>query len=193
VRGLVRLSGGVGADWRRGRLLLGGRLGLRGARGWTDGESWSDLGGRIWLGGSVVGGPRLVLVGEAGRQGGQPSRWDRYRLGGQASNLHPDPGLDGRVSAAYLPLGAGEGEEFSRLRAVLGLGGVNLFGERLQAWTGSHRPDPIHAAGLEIESSMPAIPLAQLPATRLVLGVAHVFDEPLEGKWRGYLGLVYRP
>ena len=58
-------------------------------------------------------------------------------------------------------------------------------GDKLAGWT--------RVLGLEARTTTPFLPFARAPQSRLVAGVARIFDGPLRDRTRGYLSAVFAP
>jgi Tol biopolymer transport system component len=182
----------------RGRLAL--PLELAGAfqEGETDSEGWRRWGLRAGAG---------IERGEAGlrlswqRHGSQDAlfAFDRFHLGGVRRSLLPEDADFARIPAPALPSGYLTGEEHEAQRLELSLEALPapLFYERHRVRSDfGGESDWLSLAGIELEGSLPPLPIVALPAARFTAGAAYVLEDPagdLQDEVRLWAAVAWRP
>ncbi len=86
------------------------------------------------------------------------------------------------------------GDRYEGWKAHLTAAGLPLFYERFRLWFDGPSEGEWHdLAGFEWDLTSGPLALVRMPGFRLTLGGAYLFDAPLEGKTRLWLGLAWRP
>lgn len=192
------LSGArAGARFRRTRGKAGFAVDgeIQAEVGRTAGSSWSGRAARLGLSAFTALG-RLSVSARAGRNGGSPTLFDRFAVGGAASSLLP-PSLDrNRIESPALPAAAQIGDRFEGGRAEIcpASGPFLIFAERWRAWDGgSPRSGLLRLEGLELRLDR-LIPVELSAPLSIYVGAARVRSAaPRFDATRAYAGLVYRP
>ena len=191
-------SAGGAVAWRRARDRAGFGFDLDGdgSFGVTDGSSWTQ-----WAAGARVIGilpfANLSAGLRYGETGGNPTRFDRFAIGGAASAILP-PGLDrNRIQNPALPADVQVGQRFEAYRLELAGNGVPvvLYADWLRAWNGGGwaRTEPVRVAGAEVRLDR-LIPPEFGRAVTCRVGAGWIVSEvPRIRAVRGYAQLVYRP
>jgi len=190
-------AGGLLA-WRRtrDRSGFGFDLDADGSFGATDGNSWMQ-----WAVGARVIGilpfANLSAGLRYGETGGDPTRFDRFAIGGAASAILP-PGLDrNRILNPALPADVQVGERFEAYRLELSGNGVPvvLYADWSRAWNGGGwaGTKPVRVAGAEVLLERLIPPEFGRAVTCRVGAGWIVSDVPRIRAVRGYAQLVYRP
>ena len=167
-----------------------------GSFGNTAGGTWRQfaVGARLT---GIASFARLSLSGRYGDTGGDPTRFDVFRVGGAESAIQP-PGLDrNRLESPALPAALQTGSRLETYRAELAFAPIPLvlYAERLRAFDPSApRPDWVRVEGAELRLEQ-LVPAELLPkGFALYVGVGRVrSDAPALRTTQGYGGLVYRP
>jgi hypothetical protein len=190
-------SGGGSVVWRRTRDRSGFGFDLEadGSLGATDGNSWTQ-----WSAGARGLGILPVATLSAGLRygetGGDPTRFDRFAIGGASSAILP-PGLDrNRIQNPALPADVQVGERFEAYRLELAGNAIPivLYADWARAWNGGGaRPEPVRVAGAEVRLDRLIPPEFGRTITCRVGGGWIVSDAPRIRAVRGYAQLVYRP
>ncbi|HEY0777056.1 MAG TPA: hypothetical protein VGD56_03725, partial [Gemmatirosa sp.] len=180
------LSVGVAGGQRGTYGLIGGQL----ATGRTAGADWRRGAVNASLG---TYGPQygLRVDGTYAAADDAAPAYERPAIGGVAPGLF-DPGvLSQRLVFPALPTAyrAGRTAAVTRL-AVTGASiapyvAALSAGERLGGWT--------RVAGVEARTATPFLPFARAPQSRLLAGVAEIFDGPLRDHARAYVSAVFVP
>jgi hypothetical protein len=115
---------------------------------------------------------------------------DRVLLGGLASTILPRSAYALRVLDPALPVAilAGDGYDGWRVESTVPLLPFTAFYQRHEL--GGTR---LSIAGGELRLSSEADPILKVPGLDLTLGVAYVFDAPLERETKWWLGMRWRP
>lgn len=130
---------------------------------------------------------------------GDGSGWyfEPMTLGGTETTLLPaaarfDEILDPAFMRCHLA-----GDRYEGWRVEMALGGLPLFYQRHYLRWNDPFPDRnndwIGLAGVEWDMTSGPLGLVRLPGIRLTLGGAYIFDAPLEGETRFWLGLAWKP
>ncbi len=183
------------ADWRRdrGKNGIALALDLGGQAGRTDGSGWS---GETAAARAEVrlAGASLAVTGRACREGGSPTAFDLFAVGGAASAVLPAALDANRIDSPALPAAAQMGKRFEGLRAEVSSAGfpVLFYAERWRAWT-AEKPAPIRLEGIELRLER-LVPLDLPESLSFYVGAARVRSTtPRFDSVRGYAGLIYRP
>jgi hypothetical protein len=175
-------------------------------RGETDGEGWSRRGGSFDLDASH--GDTSFAFGITRRDvDGRPSALDLVRVGGMRTSLLPASAEGERIFVAALPAAGLVGRDYQGERLAFALPGWPLRAfwarQRVRSPLGSGVGGSIDAtagwgpwlslAGLDFDLALPPLPLLDIPAARLELGLAYLLDEPYRHDWSGWVGVVWRP
>jgi hypothetical protein len=115
--------------------------------------------------------------------------WDggTIEVGGLISSITPRSARAFRVRDPALPFRARTGDDYRGARVEATLGGLTIFGQE-------HRMGArLRLAGVEVAGSSPPVPLLKVPALDLTLGGAHVYDDPLRGRNRFWIGIRWEP
>lgn len=189
-RSLALAEAGVSAGAERGERGVYGAIGAQGATGHTAGADW----GRGLVSGSFGGygqtyGLRLDgLVAAADRDA---PAYERPAVGGFAPEFFDAGVVSQRLVVPALPTAYRTGREAAVTRLTLTGGAIEPYvsaltaGDRLASWT--------RLAGVEVRTATPFFPFARAPQSRLIAGVARIFDGPLRDRYRGYLSAVFAP
>lgn len=120
---------------------------------------------------------------ERGRAGeGEP-----IEVGGLISSITPRSSRANRVLDPALPFRTLTSNRYTGTRIEANVGGVTLFHQQHRAG------DFVRLAGIEIATSTPPVPLVRLPALAITLGGAHVYDSPLRGRNKFWIGMRWEP
>ncbi len=189
-RRLALAEAGVRVGGERGDHGLYGLVGGQLAAGRTAGADWrrGTVNAAVGAYGARYG---LRLDGTYAAAGAAAPAYERPAVGGAAPGLF-DPGvLSQRLVFPALPTAyrAGRAAAVTRL-AVTGTTlapyvAALTAGDRLGAWT--------RVAGVEARTATPFFPFARAPQSRLVAGVAEIFDGPLRDHTRGYVSAAFTP
>ncbi len=196
--GRALVSAGGSLAWRRtrDRSGFGFDLDADGSLGATDGRSWNQ-----WAAGARLVGilPFASLSAglRYGETGGDPTRFDRFAIGGTSSAILP-PGLDrNRIQNPALPADVQVGGRFEAFRVELAGTDVPLalYADWSRAWDGggSARPEPVRVVGAEVRLDRLIPPEFGRAVTCRFGGGWIVSDVPRIRAVRGYAQLVYRP
>ena len=190
-----RLFLGWEDDWERGLWDLAVRVSGEGEVGRTAGRSWDRRTGALEL---TVGrrDHALRLRGEFQSLEGDPTPFDRLRLGGVASSLRPPLAEGHRLLEPALPAGLAFGDRSRSFGVSYRPSGIPAgpFWARHRVWTvGEPRGEWIDLAGVELRLDTERIPLVGLPGADIRAGGAYLFDGSLEGETTGWLALAWRP
>jgi hypothetical protein len=209
------LSGAFGWTPSRGRWRLPLELaaGLQEGESELGGDSWSWRRGALRAALGVGRGSDSLTLGWS-RHGSDDLRlgFEQFQVGGLARSLLPGDVDFARIEAPALPAGTLVGDEHESQRVELRLDAlpVPLFWERHRVWgRGGEKSDAgwLSLAGIEIEGSLPPMPILGLPGARWTAGAAWVLEDPiedgsrladpegasLEDEIRLWGGLVWRP
>lgn len=163
----------------------------------------AGLGGR-WDGGEEAGRWRADLAGSIRK--GQTSlglayahRWtenaDALFLGGAASSILPASARSERILQPALPIGVLTGSEHEMQKASLNTGllpaGVFFERHRMLSTSGSWRE--LSLAGAELTLLTDPLPILKFPGLDVRIGVARIFDEPLEDETTFWLTMAWTP
>ena len=108
-------------------------------------------------------------------------------VGGLLSSIIPRSARAYRVVDPALPFRTMAGDGYHGTRFDATLGGVTLFHQE-------HRMgDRLRLSGAEVAASSPPVPLIKLPALYITLGGAHVYDDPLRGRNKFWIGVRWEP
>lgn len=173
-----------------GRWRIVERVRLHGAAGSTDGEGWRRgvLGAGFEVGRDGSG---LALEALYGRTDPGPGGFEAFAVGGGATPLFDPAVLSQRLPDPALPVGWATGTEAASVRVAWRSPG----GETYYRWVsaGSSIGDWKRVVGTAIEWRTDPVPFLGLPAIDVGLGVARIFDDPLDGDTRIHAHLRYRP
>ncbi|GJG87715.1 hypothetical protein tb265_28960 [Gemmatimonadetes bacterium T265] len=189
-RRLALAEGGLSAGGARGDRGLYASLGAQVASGHTGGANWR----RGMLTGAIGAyddrfGVRLDGAYAAADRGAPA--YERPAVGGAAPGLF-DPGVvSQRLAFPALPTAyrAGRSAALSRLT----LTGALLTPYAAAAGAGDRPGGWTRVVGVETRAVTPFAPFARAPQSRLVGGVARIFDGPLRDRTRGYVSAVFVP
>ncbi len=131
------------------------------------------------------------------RQEGAELALDHLALGGLPTSLVP-PRLDlSRVHEGALPAGAFVGDRIEASRLTLGSDRVPArlflahYDLRGDAVGSNDRRSRIRLAGVEIALDRESRPLLLLPASQVRVGLAYVFDPPLEDEVTAWAAIAW--
>jgi hypothetical protein len=178
----------AGAEWRQrqvmGALRASQQLELDGASGSTSGTHFSALGGRASASIRNGGFAAHAMYERRGTSGGA-SPYDRLSVGGLPSSVMPDEALAQRVvEPAYVPFTlVGSRYEGRRLDATWS--GMTFFWQQHLM-----NQEDRKLAGIERTLSLGPMPIVNLPAADLTVGIARLLDEH---RTRFWFGLRWRP
>ncbi|MGH7718446.1 MAG: TolB family protein [Gemmatimonadaceae bacterium] len=169
-------------------IALNGSLGSTSSTGWRRGVVSTSLGVER-LGRGVVA---TATYGEVSRDA---SPFEQFLIGGALPGLMHASLLSQRIELPGVPVGFAGGRRAAVVRlALTGLGLTNLplrphytvvsAGEELDSWQ--------RIIGVESSLELPTLPVAGLPAIRVVGGASYALDEPFRHKVRFYLALAYQ-
>jgi hypothetical protein len=115
---------------------------------------------------------------------------DRVTLGGLASTLLPRSAYALRVLDPALPVAVLAGDDYDgwRIESTVPFLPITAFYQRHEL--GGSR---LSLAGGEVRLNSEADPILKVPGLELTLGVAYVFDAPLERDTKWWLGMRWRP
>jgi len=188
-----------------GELSFGAlqRSGIRGfseslAATYADGRSFDDRFSRLVASAGInaFGFLRVPVSASAtyGVTNAHAPLFEQISLGGGSPALFDRLLLAQRVAMPALPSGIGTGTSALVYRVALNAQPLGAYfwsgataprGTRFSAW---HR-----VIGLEGSQSVASIPVAGVPAARIVYGVGESLDAPLRRQIRGYLNIVINP
>jgi hypothetical protein len=178
---------------RRGRLLAGAldasvHYGSRGSSDWTRTQARAGAG----IG---VGDTAAWIAWGRGFSSGDPGEAP-FALGGVRSSITPDSVGSGRIFEPALEAATLIGTDYEEASVDLRISDLPIapFFHRYRVWSdGDSRPEWLELAGLRAVISADALPVLQLPAFELQLGVARVLDDALDDATRWWIGLTWRP
>ncbi|HEV7921203.1 MAG TPA: hypothetical protein VGR02_10495 [Thermoanaerobaculia bacterium] len=185
----------AGAAWRqrqvRGSMRTSQQVELSGAAGSTDGIHFAELGGRASAAIRTGGFAAHASYERRGTSGGSASPYDRLSVGGLPSSITPDEALAQRVfEPAYVPFTL-TGDRYEGRRVDATWSGMTFFWQQhLMRPARGVRQDDRKLAGIERTISIGPMPIINLPAADLTVGVARLLDEH---RTRFWLGLRWRP
>ncbi len=190
----VQLAVNAGRELRHGPWRAGGALDLDGQLGTTADRHWSRRDERLRLD-LGRGDTSIDLRWERQQEGGEPTVVDLLRVGGLPTSLLPPLATAQRILDPALPEAALLGERYEGQRVALALPGLALvpFWARHRVGDGAGWEPWLALAGLDLELDLPPLPLLDLPAARLRLGVARLLDAPYRGDVDGWVALAWRP
>ncbi len=190
-RSLALAEGSVSLRSGRGDGGLLAALGASGATGHTAGAAWRRGGATATLGAYSPAG--VLRVDGAYVVAGRASPvYERPTVGGPAPELFDAAVLSQRLVLAALPTAFRAGRQAALARLSYTAGALVPYAALVAA--GDDRlGDRARLAGVELRQPTPFAPFARVPASRLVAGVARIFDRPLEGRTRGYLSVAFLP
>lgn len=163
----------------------------------------AELGGR-WDGGEEAGRWGAELAGSI-RKGGTRAgvawahRWtengEALLLGGAASSILPASARSERVLQPALPIGVLAGSEHQMQRATFdsGLLPAGVFYERHRMLSASGNWSELSLAGAELTLLSDPMPILKFPGLEVHLGVARIFDHPLEDDSTFWLTMKWVP
>jgi hypothetical protein len=108
-------------------------------------------------------------------------------VGGLISSIIPRSARGERVVDPALPFRSLTGTRYTGARLEANLGGITVFHQT------HHAGDRIRLTGAEIALASPPIGLVKLPALALTLGGAHIYDDPLQGRNKFWIGMRWEP
>ncbi|SDJ95667.1 hypothetical protein SAMN04488540_11645 [Ferrimonas sediminum] len=179
--------------WQRGRWNAHYHLGGRASSGETDQQQWhrydSTVSAALGFGDWRLSGgyQRLNLLGN-------PSDYDRLRLGGSDTSLTPSWLPWGQHTNAALPLSALVGQELQQWQAGVSYQAVRTFYQRYQMDKGSSLPVygiefQLQGLGPELDDALP-----ELDGLNLRLGAGWAGDNGVDDPlgWSGWINLFYQ-
>ena len=107
--------------------------------------------------------------------------------GGLISSIMPRSSRANRIADPALPFRTLASDRYSGTRIEANLGGITLFHQQHRAG------ESVRLAGIEIAGTTPPVPLVKLPALDVTLGGAHVYDSPLRGRNKFWIGMRWEP
>jgi len=108
-------------------------------------------------------------------------------VGGLISSITPRSARTERVVDPALKFRSLVGTDYSGARLEANLGGLTIFHQ-------THRAgNRIRVAGIEVALASPPVALIKLPALAITLGGAHIYDDPLQGKNKFWIGMRWEP
>jgi len=189
-RRLALAEGGLSAGTARGERGVYGSVGGQVTAGRTGDADWRR--GLVSAAAGAYGQQFGVrLDGTYAAADGAAPVHERPAIGGTAPGLF-DPGvLSQRLVFPALPTAYRAGRSAAVTRLTLTGGAVTPYaaaltaGERLVGWT--------RLAGVEARTTTPFAPFARAPQSRLVAGVARIFDGALRDRTRAYVSAAFVP
>jgi Tol biopolymer transport system component len=114
----------------------------------------------------------------------------RLTLGGLPSSILPRSAYAHRVLDPAIPVAILEGDDYDgwRIESTVPLLPFTAFYQRHEIGGAS-----LSLAGLEVELSADPLPIVKTPGLDLTAGVAYLFDAPLKGDTKWWLGMRWRP
>lgn len=109
-------------------------------------------------------------------------------VGGLPSTIMPRSAYSNTVLDGALPIATLSGDGYSGWRIETSASAVTAFYQRHEV-SGSR----LSLAGLELTLNSEPLPIVKFPGLDFTAGVAHVFDAPLEGDTRWWIGMRWRP
>lgn len=192
--GRPRNLGYGGAAWRQrqviGSMRTSQQVEISGAGGSTDGVHFTELGGRVSAGIRAGGFAAHASYERRGSSGGA-SPYDRLSVGGLPSSVMPDEALAQRVfEPAYVPFTL-VGDRYQGRRIDATWSGMTFFWQQhlMRPGSGARREDR-KLAGIGRTISLAAMPIMNIPAADLTVGIARLLDEH---RTRFWFGLRWRP
>jgi hypothetical protein len=187
----------VGSHWSQDGQGFRGALALQAYQGRTNGSPWT-LSRLAVTAGWINPWVPLTFQVEFGRIGGNPTRFDRFHLGGTQTSLLPASLDANRIVQAALPAYSETGNHFQSLRTNLSLVFVTAYLEHATAWDdASPRPAALRVAGVEIDSRNLSLPLAVLRRLcgnlSFTLGLHRPMDGIMKNRTVGTFSIVLRP
>jgi hypothetical protein len=111
-------------------------------------------------------------------------------LGGLASSILPRSAYALRVLDPALPVAILAGDEYDGWRIETTVPGLPFTAFYQRHELGATR---LSLAGAEVKLNSDPFPILKLPGLDLTLGVARIFDAPLENDTNWWLGMRWRP
>jgi Tol biopolymer transport system component len=165
--------------------------GFDGREGWTRGRVTAKAGLRKQESSLVIEYERRTLTGLPEPYGGII---EAMTLGGIKTTLLTAPAQFDAILDPALMNASLSGDRYEGWRAALSMGGLPLFFQRHRLWWDrGAKGDWLDLAGVEWDMTSGPMALVRLPGFKLSVGGAYIFDAPLEGKTRFWLGLAWRP
>jgi Tol biopolymer transport system component len=162
-----------------------------GREGWTRGRVTAKAGLRKKEFSLVVAYERRELNGLPEIDGGFT---EAMTLGGIETTLLPRAAQFDTILDPALMNASMSGDRYEGWRTALSMGGLPLFYQRHRLWRDrGAKGDWLDLAGLEWDMTSGPLAIVRLPGFHLTLGGAYIFDAPLEGKTRFWLGLSWMP
>ena len=199
--GITRaMAGGaatLGNHWSWDGEGFKGSTTLQVYQGHTDGSAWTLA--RLGLtAGWINPWVPVTLHAEAGRLGGSPTAFDRFRLGEGPTSLVPSALDANLVVQPALPAYTATGDRLRTFRGDLALGIATAYLEQATVWDdASPRPAAQRVAGLELDSRNLALPMDVLRRLAgnlsFTLGLHRPMDGMMRGRTIGTVSLVLRP
>jgi hypothetical protein len=114
----------------------------------------------------------------------------RLTLGGLSSSILPRSAYAHRVLDPAIPVAILEGDDYDgwRLESTVPLLPITAFYQRHEIGGSS-----LSLAGVEVELSSSPLPILKLPGLDVTAGAAYLFDAPLQGDTKFWLGMRWRP
>ncbi|HYK02150.1 MAG TPA: hypothetical protein VE974_10365 [Thermoanaerobaculia bacterium] len=114
----------------------------------------------------------------------------RLTLGGLSSSILPRSAYAHRVLDPAIPVAILEGDDYDgwRLESTVPLLPFTAFYQRHEIGGAS-----LSLAGVEVELSSAPMPILKLPGLDVTAGAAYLFDAPLKGDTKLWLGMRWRP
>lgn len=166
------------------------QFGLEAGGRWDGGEQggrWrADLSGSIRKGNASLGLAYAHQWTESGHA---------LFLGGVASSILPASARSERILQPALPIGVLTGSEYEMQRATLDTGWQpgDFFFERHRMLSTSGSWNEISLAGVELSLLTAPMPVLRFPGLDLRIGLARIFDDPLEDETTFWLTMAWTP
>ncbi len=192
------LSFRVGADgaWRFGSVATGIGFHAASQAGTIESGDWTQALGHLYTTVQHLDAGYLRFDLYEGRTWGEDHWTNRFSPGGMTTSLDSTADIRTLLRLPYLPAFRDSGSAMRHMRIEAGLAGFApfvFFAERTDLWEESSGEGRMRAAGMELTSETPPMPIVKFPALGMRAGVAHLWDGEQRGGWRGYVSLIYRP